>query len=250
MRRKIVNYLIIAFMVFSIIPFSNNKAEAEEPVDTVSAEQQAESEKAANGEGAAASDEEEVKAPEPVKKVVAKAKSRGKTKIKWSKVKDADGYYVYSAKKKNGKYKKIGKTKAKGKRVCIHRYKKLRKNKRYYYKVIAYKKIGGKKLKSEKADKDPAKNTLCYKKKYTMRATAYSGGGLCANGKPCKVGRVAVDPRVIPLGTWLYVKGYGFCQACDTGGAIKGKRIDVYFNSNAKCNRYGVRNTEVYVLRK
>ena len=62
-----------------------------------------------------------------------------------------------------------------------------------------------------------------------MKATAYSGGGYCANGKRCKVGRVAVDPNVVPLGTWLYVKGYGFCQACDTGGAIKGKRIDLYF---------------------
>ena len=83
-----------------------------------------------------------------------------------------------------------------------------------------------------------------------MKATAYSGGGYCANGKRCKVGRVAVDPNVVPLGTWLYVKGYGFCQACDTGGAIKGKRIDLYFNSEGRCSDYGVQSTDVYVLRK
>ena len=82
-----------------------------------------------------------------------------------------------------------------------------------------------------------------------VRATAYSGGGLCANGKRVGVGRIAVDPRVTPLGTWVYVDGYGLAQACDTGGAIKGKRIDLYFNSEGQCERYGVRSTKLFVLR-
>ena len=116
--------------------------------------------------------------------------------------------------------------------------------------MFAYKVADGETVISATAEKDSAKNTLSYSKKINMKATAYSGGGSCANGKRCKVGRVAVDPKVIPLGTWLYVKGYGFCQACDTGGAIKGKRIDLYFNSEGKCESYGVRSTQVYVLRK
>ena len=195
-------------------------------------------------------EDEEVQAPEAVDSVKAKATKRGKTKIRWSSAENADGYYVYVASEKNGEYNRIKNVKGEDNTSCTHKYRKLRKNKKYFYKVYAYKKVNGKTLLSDDTDKDPAKNTLSYKKKIRMKATAYSGGGLCANGKRCKVGRVAVDPRVIPLGTWLYVKGYGFCQACDTGGAIKGRRIDLYFNSESQCNRYGVRGTSVYVLRK
>lgn len=249
MKKKIINVLIITILVMSMIPLADSKADAED-VNHPEAQAAQTAQTAGHSSGQAAAQKKEVKAPEPVKKVVARAKGRGKTKVRWSKVKDADGYYVYRALKKKGRYKLVKRVGKKGKRSCTHKYKKLRKNKRYYYKVVAFKKIGSKRMMSKNADKDPAKNTLSYKKKIKMTATAYSGGGLCANGKRCKVGRVAVDPRVIPLGTWLYVKGYGFCQACDTGGAIKGNRIDVYFNSESKCNRYGVRSTKVYVLRK
>lgn len=193
---------------------------------------------------------ENMVAPESVDNIDARAKGRGKTVIRWTMAEDADGYYVYSSTKKNRGYKKIKTVKGEDNTKCVHRYNKLRKNKQYYYKVYAYKTVGEDTLVSEDTDRDPAKNTLSYTKAFRMRATAYSGGGYCANGKKCKVGRVAVDPRVIPLGTWLYVKGYGFCQACDTGGAIKGKRIDLYFRTEGKCNRYGVRSTKVYVLRK
>lgn len=204
-------------------------------------------EKMAEGES---SDDVEIEAPDEVDNIKAVSKGRGRIVITWSKVKDADGYYIYRAKSKKGEYKKIKKIKSGEITKYSHKYKKLRKNKRYYFKVYAYKRVNGETVMSESADRDAAKNTLSYKKKYTMKATAYSGGGLCANGKRCKVGRVAVDPDVIPLGTWLYVKGYGFCQACDTGGAIQGMRIDLYYNSESKCNDYGVRKTKVYVLRK
>ena len=192
----------------------------------------------------------EIEAPDEVDNVKATSVGRGKIVVTWTPVKDADGYYIYMAKKKNGKFRRIARVKGEKKRKYSYNYKKLSSNKRYHYKVYAYKKVNGETLMSESADRDHAKNTLSYKKKYTMKATAYSGGGLCANGKACKVGRVAVDPDVIPLGTWLYVKGYGFCQACDTGGAIQGKRIDLYYNSESRCNAYGVRYTKVYVLRK
>jgi len=63
-------------------------------------------------------------------------------------------------------------------------------------------------------------------------------------------GIVAVDPRVIPLGTWLYVEGYGEALAADIGGAIKGNKIDLYFESPSVVNRYGRKPVKVYVLDK
>lgn len=81
-----------------------------------------------------------------------------------------------------------------------------------------------------------------------MEATAYSGGGTTASGMAAAVGRVAVDPRVIPLGTRLYIESYGYAVAADTGGAIKGNRIDLYMNSESACNSFGRRNVTVHVL--
>lgn len=81
-----------------------------------------------------------------------------------------------------------------------------------------------------------------------MEATAYSGGGTTASGLAARVGRVAVDPRIIPLGTKLYISGYGHCVAADTGGAIKGNRVDLYFNSESQCIQFGRRQVTVYVL--
>lgn len=60
---------------------------------------------------------------------------------------------------------------------------------------------------------------------------------------------IAVDPRVIPYGTKLYVEGYGYAIAEDTGGAIKGNTIDVYFNSAEDCSNWGVRYINVYILK-
>lgn len=83
---------------------------------------------------------------------------------------------------------------------------------------------------------------------FNVKSYAYSGGGLTATGQKCQVGRIAVDPNIIPLGTWLYVEGYGLCQACDTGGDIIGKTIDVYMNTEYECKRWGVKYPMVYVL--
>ena len=57
-----------------------------------------------------------------------------------------------------------------------------------------------------------------------------------------------MDPDVIPLGTKLYVEGYGYCVAEDTGGLIKGNRVDIFLNSEAECIEWGVRYVSVYVL--
>ena len=60
---------------------------------------------------------------------------------------------------------------------------------------------------------------------------------------------VAVDPKIIPLGTKVYVEGYGYAVAADTGSAIKGYKIDVFFPSNADCYRWGVRTVKVKILK-
>lgn len=89
----------------------------------------------------------------------------------------------------------------------------------------------------------------------TMRveSTAYSPRepGLdftTATGARAEKGVVAVDPRVIPLGTKVYVPGYGYAVARDTGGAIKGRRIDVCFETVAEANRWGRRHVTVVIL--
>ncbi|MFD9628701.1 ubiquitin-like domain-containing protein [Peribacillus muralis] len=59
---------------------------------------------------------------------------------------------------------------------------------------------------------------------------------------------IAVDPSVIPLGSKVYVEGYGYAVAADKGGAIKGNRIDVFFSSKNDAYRWGVKNVKVRVL--
>ncbi len=83
-----------------------------------------------------------------------------------------------------------------------------------------------------------------------MVATAYSPrvGRYTATGELASRGTVAVDPRVIPLGTRLYVEGYGYAVARDVGGAIRGNRIDVFFESEGACRAWGIRSVKVYLL--
>ena len=74
--------------------------------------------------------------------------------------------------------------------------------------------------------------------------------GITRSGLRVRPGIVAVDPKVIPLGTWLYVEGYGEALAADTGGAIKGNRIDLYFESPEDVKKYGKKKVKVYILDK
>lgn len=108
---------------------------------------------------------------------------------------------------------------------------------------------------------------FAYKNSYVMIATAYdlsyaSTGklpgqpdyGITASGTKARVGAVAVDPKVIPLGTKLYIEyadgtgGYGYATAEDTGSAIKGYRVDLFFNTYQECIEFGRRRVIVYVL--
>ena len=92
-----------------------------------------------------------------------------------------------------------------------------------------------------------------YARTLTMEATAYTsedpGCGLyTAGGNRLRRGMVAVDPRVISLGTRLFVEGYGYAVADDTGGAIKGNRIDLAYESRPDALKFGRRMVTVYVL--
>lgn len=59
---------------------------------------------------------------------------------------------------------------------------------------------------------------------------------------------VAVDPKLIPYGTKLYTEEFGVRMATDCGGAIKGKRLDLYFSSHAKALEFGVKNVRLYAI--
>lgn len=86
-----------------------------------------------------------------------------------------------------------------------------------------------------------------------LTATGYSpyegsSQGLCATGMRAGYGVVAVDPRLIPLGTRLYVEGYGYAVAGDTGGAIKGHRIDLGHTTYREAADVGRKHVRVWVL--
>lgn len=81
-----------------------------------------------------------------------------------------------------------------------------------------------------------------------FEATCYSLTGKTATGSEAGPGSIAVDPAVIPLGTELEVEGYGRGAAVDTGGAIRGRRIDVWKSSEAACLEWGRRPVEVFVV--
>lgn len=87
-----------------------------------------------------------------------------------------------------------------------------------------------------------------------MVATAYTSScdgcnGVTAMGYRAGHGVVAVDPHYIPLGSKLYIPGYGYAIAGDTGGAIRGNRIDLGFNSVADAIQFGRREITVYRLK-
>ncbi len=121
---------------------------------------------------------------------------------------------------------------------------------------------------TEIIEKGTKKNTIktekgifVINKKMNMKSTAYTAGpestgkrpgdkgyGITASGMKAQRGVVAVDTRVIPFGTKLYIEGYGYAIAGDTGSAIKGNKIDVFIDDYSDAMRYGVKNVNVYVL--
>lgn len=98
-----------------------------------------------------------------------------------------------------------------------------------------------------------SRGAMRFKKVVDMRASAYTPWdegciGITKMGIPAKRGVVAVDPNVIPLGTKLYIPGYGQALAADIGGAIQGDRIDLCMDSKAEAFEFGRRDVKVYIL--
>ena len=101
-------------------------------------------------------------------------------------------------------------------------------------------------------------DVLTYTGRDTFKATAYcrtdEGGEWTSTGTRTRVGAIAVDPRVIPYGTRMFIVTkdgsyiYGVATAEDCGGAIKGKRLDLFYETDAECRRFGIRNCDVYFL--
>ncbi|GIW66655.1 MAG: hypothetical protein KatS3mg095_0553 [Candidatus Parcubacteria bacterium] len=104
--------------------------------------------------------------------------------------------------------------------------------------------------------KNPEKLT-----KLKVEATAYSPGpestgkkpgmkgyGITYSGLRALKGAVAVDPNVIPLGSVLEIPGYGYGIAIDTGSAIKGNKIDVYFDNVDEAKNWGRKKIEITIL--
>ncbi len=106
------------------------------------------------------------------------------------------------------------------------------------------------------------KEGFSYSRVITCTATAYDASpacngkwaGMTATGLPLEHGMVAVDPRVIPLRSRLYIEAvdgswtYGYAVAGDTGGAIKGNKVDLFMASYSDCMQFGRRQCRVYIL--
>lgn len=110
--------------------------------------------------------------------------------------------------------------------------------------------------------KIPASRPTNYSRVETFTATAYDASyedngpwaGVTSTGMPMGYGVIAVDPTVIPYGTKMYIESadgkyiYGYAIAGDCGGAIKGKRVDLFYWSKAQCNEFGRRAVNIYFL--
>lgn len=115
-----------------------------------------------------------------------------------------------------------------------------------------------KRLQEEQVKAEAANTAPVSGRTLVMESTAYSsdpadtlgGGTITATGQNLLENpmAVAVDPNVIPLGTYLYVEGYGYAYAVDTGGAIKGNIIDVHFPTASQCLSWGRRSVNVTIL--
>lgn len=95
-------------------------------------------------------------------------------------------------------------------------------------------------------------------KSFSVTSTAYTvasagGSGVTATGINLKNNPnakvIAVDPSVIPLGSLVYIEGYGHYIAGDTGGAIKGKKIDVFVPTHEEASRWGIRTVNVTIVK-
>jgi 3D (Asp-Asp-Asp) domain-containing protein len=79
-----------------------------------------------------------------------------------------------------------------------------------------------------------------------FEVSCHTGEGITASGRPSSRETVSVDPRVVPLGTRLVIDEIGSRVAADTGGAIRGRRLDIWEPSLAACTQFGRRQLRVW----
>lgn len=96
----------------------------------------------------------------------------------------------------------------------------------------------------------PNYNLVCSTTAYTSEVGSITASGKSVLRNPKGISTVAVDPNVISFGTYLYIEGYGYAVAADSGSAIKGNIIDVYFDSSSECDDWGRRTVKVTVFGK
>ena len=108
---------------------------------------------------------------------------------------------------------------------------------------------------------DEFKEDLQAKQSYEMevKITGYCNSPICINdvrwqdgmtatGTIARVGVCAADWSVIPIGTIIYVEGYGFCRVEDRGGKVKGNHIDLFFNTYKEAKGWGLQNKKVKIF--
>ena len=98
-----------------------------------------------------------------------------------------------------------------------------------------------------------SRGDLRFSRMIVMEASAYlptdgNGEGITATGVMAERGIVAVDPNVIPLGSRVFIPGYGLAVAADTGGMIIGNRIDLVMDTYEEAMNFGRRDVEVYIF--
>lgn len=123
--------------------------------------------------------------------------------------------------------------------------------------------IGSNAKKSKKAADKPASKAVSRStstnagKEFTVSATAYTAycngcSGITKTGinlrKNSDLKVIAVDPNVIKLGTKVHVEGYGYAIAGDTGGAIKGNKIDVFIPTKSEAYKWGRKNVKITIV--
>ena len=94
-------------------------------------------------------------------------------------------------------------------------------------------------------------NGKSYKcRKMDVKATAYAGHQLTSTGGYAKVNRtIAVDPRIIPYGSKIYIPELNYIGVAeDCGSAIKQNRIDIFMATESQCIQWGIRNITIYIL--
>ncbi|WP_052476318.1 3D domain-containing protein [Cohnella kolymensis] len=83
----------------------------------------------------------------------------------------------------------------------------------------------------------------------TGKRPGMKGYGITYTGTRAKVGVCAVDPEYIPLGSSLFVEGYGYCRAEDTGGKVDGYHVDVFLDKVSDAMKFGREKRKVWILK-